>query len=486
MSPYCAAPRAPYNASAATPYAVLRRIEPSEVRALDGVTSASCARSSAGVAGGAACADLGVGLEERWRRLEFLPEGVAWRQPAEVGVVRLANELHAHLTRLQAGREGCSGSPLYTVAALPTIGFCATIEYGMLSLARAASSGSRLVLGPRSAPTWSSPWLCGRERSLSCYFNLSLSSCCADETSFETGLAREMGGDGMGGAVKRGKVGRRVKRALTTAQGDQRRMLKAFKQKVTTDAIGSDSSLEYGRPRALSLGGSLTRFNAHGTLWVSAQLAHFFFSRMHPSIRAEVDRRRAAVLPRLQAPSTTSDTTSVPAAITPSRPLCIGLHVRRGDSCSLGSRFCPRNFTATYFEAAARVRAKYGINRLVLATDDASAAAMCAAGVLGFECRSMHMDRTRFDARESIERRVVHRASGLLSGSAVALDALADVEMLSECDAHVLVLRSAVSRLALALSVGRKGRHSPLISLQWPWGGLPGPPGGMYPPKQRG
>ena len=81
----------------------------------------------------------------------------------------------------------------------------------------------------------------------------------------------------------------------------------------------------------------------------------------------------------------------------------------------------------------------------------------------------------RFNAHASIERRVVRHSSGPLSGSAVALDALADLEMLAACEAHVLVLRSAVSRLALALSVARKGRHPPFISLQWPWGGLPKP-----------
>ena len=101
---------------------------------------------------------------------------------------------------------------------------------------------------------------------------------------------------------------------------------------------------------------------------------------------------------------------------------------------------------------------------------------MCRSSILGFDCRTMAMDRVRFDAQTSIERRVMHQATGSLSGSAVALDALADVDLLADCEAHVLVLRSAVSRLALGLSVARKGRYSPLISLQWPWGGIPFPP----------
>ena len=153
----------------------------------------------------------------------------------------------------------------------------------------------------------------------------------------------------------------------------------------------------------------------------------------------------------------------------------IGLHIRRGDSCALGSRYCPSNKTASYFAAAAALRTRYGIRRIVLATDDEEAAALCAARTLGFECVTMSIDRARFASHTSIERRVAVHERGSLSGAAVALDALADVEMLADCDAHVLVLRSALSRLAYALSTASKGRLTPLISLQWPWGGMPGP-----------
>merc|ERR1712060_16604 len=93
----------------------------------------------------------------------------------------------------------------------------------------------------------------------------------------------------------------------------------------------------------------------------------------------------------------------------------------------------------------------------------------------GFDCRIASINRRRFVSSTSIELRVseaAHVRGGAadpLSGSAVALDALADIEMLAECDYHVLVLRSAVSRLAYALSLGRRQRHTPLISLQDPW-----------------
>jgi hypothetical protein len=48
-------------------------------------------------------------------------------------------------------------------------------------------------------------------------------------------------------------------------------------------------------------------------------------------------------------------------------------------------------------------------------------------------------------------------------------DALADIDMLADCDFLIVLLRSAVSRLALSLALGRKGKLPPFMSLQWPW-----------------
>ena len=67
------------------------------------------------------------------------------------------------------------------------------------------------------------------------------------------------------------------------------------------------------------------------------QLARFLFDRLTPNVRAEVDRRRLA-------PRGTD------------RRRVIGMHVRRGDSCSLLSRFCPADGAAAYWRAAARLR----------------------------------------------------------------------------------------------------------------------------------
>jgi hypothetical protein len=94
-------------------------------------------------------------------------------------------------------------------------------------------------------------------------------------------------------------------------------------------------------------------------------------------------------------------------------------------------------------------------------------------------CATAPIERRRFAARESIELRVAVAAEGSsLSGTNVALDALADMQALSECDYFVLVLRSAVSRIAYSLAAARRHQLRPIISLQWPWGGPGGGGGG--------
>ncbi len=206
------------------------------------------------------------------------------------------------------------------------------------------------------------------------------------------------------------------------------------------------------RRNPLSIG--LPGFNGFGSAWVSGQLAHFYFSRMNPTTRARVDARRAPLLARGA-----------------SHPPTIGMHIRGGDSCH-AHRYCPSNLTSTYFAQAAILRERYGVNRILLATDSAAAAALCAAGVMRFECRTMQLQRAKFDSATFIENRIGREGddeAAELSGATVALDVLADIDMLADCDFHVLLFRSAVSRLAYSLSMARKGRPTPLVSMQWPW-----------------
>ena len=118
---------------------------------------------------------------------------------------------------------------------------------------------------------------------------------------------------------------------------------------------------------------------------------------------------------------------------------------------------------------------QYGASRILLATDSAEAAALCARGVLGFECATMPLERGKFESADLIEHRVAaaERAGGAqtdpLSGSRVALDALADIDMLADCDLFVLVLRSCFGRVAYALNAARRGTFAPLVSLEQAW-----------------
>ena len=295
-------------------------------------------------------------------------------------------------------RDAPQWRAMYYVHDVPMIGFGSVIEYGMMFLARATQLGTQLVFGSSSSPVWTSPWACGQERSLGCYFNTS--SCC-----------------GM----------------------------------LTMDR----SPLRLPRRRnPINLG--LRGHDEFGTAALSGQLAHFFFSRMTPATRDAVDKRRASVLPRR--PGGGLPTSS-----------CIGMHVRGGDACH-AHRFCPSNLTATYFAQAARLRSLYGVNVIVMATDSPSAAAACRAAPLGFECRTMPMARDKFDSPTFIEARVAKHEGGALSGSTVALDTLADIDMLADCDHHVLIFRSAVSRLAYGLAVARHGGPTPVVSMQLPFG----------------
>lgn len=67
--------------------------------------------------------------------------------------------------------------------------------------------------------------------------------------------------------------------------------------------------------------------------------ARFLFARLTPAVRREVDARRAPLWPRGSA-----------------QPPAIGMHIRKGDSCALLSRYCPKDLNATYFAAAAELR----------------------------------------------------------------------------------------------------------------------------------
>jgi hypothetical protein len=402
------------------------RPAPKSVRAFDGSSCAPVTGSGIAQVAPGKCVDLGVSrsaLSDRVEGaldapsspgMEYLPQRAALASgPPSRSFEQYAQRLQHRLQQQQfppnggGVRDGCGsvGAPpwrvLYYVDAVPQLGFGSTVEYGIMFLARATHLGSQLVFGRRSSPVWTSPWACGGERSLSCYFNMT--GCCG---------VLQIGG--------------------RTLQLPRRR-----------------------NPINLGLPG----FETFGAAALSGQLAHFFFERMTPRTRAEVDKRREAVLPRR---------VGSPGA-PPAQPACIGMHVRGGDACH-ARRYCPSNLTSTYFAEAARMRDLYGVNTIILATDSSRAAEACASRPLGFECRTLRMTRAKFESATFIEQRVSKHEAGKLSGSTIALDTLADVDMLADCQYHVLVFRSAISRLAYALATARRSGPTPVASMQNPFG----------------
>ena len=139
-------------------------------------------------------------------------------------------------------------------------------------------------------------------------------------------------------------------------------------------------------------------WDAYGSAWVSAQLVGYIFRRMLPATRRQLDARRVAWPHAGPGGAGGSgggsggggnEGGSSPGG--GGNHLVIGMHIRAGDSCHM-RRYCPTNLTGSYFAAAARLRAKYGANRIHLATDSAEAAALCARRAAGLNVPSALSD----------------------------------------------------------------------------------------------
>jgi hypothetical protein len=401
-----------------------REIRARNVRALDGSTCR--AKTEDGVARGyddGECADLGDSYFNMpaldWSHshtplIFFPPRATVVGGIANPQAIAHALRLRSAVAALQSPGDGqrCRDKAFY-MHELPQVGFGSVIEYATMFLGRSLSLGTQFRIGPDSSRAWTSSWFCGDHgRSLGCYFNLS--ACCA------------------------------IVLDPSSVGGRQPLRLPRRRDPINVAARG---------------------FNEYGSAWVSAQMTRYLFDRATPSTRAEITKRRQ----RLGWPPSGQPAAAIGGgADGADARLVIGMHIRGGDSCLRG-RYCPANLTSSYFAAAARLRSLYGANRILLATDNAEAARLCAARVLGFECATQSIERKKFEASDKIEDRVALHNTGALSGSAVALDALADMDMLADCDMFVMLLRSCFARVAYALAMGRKSRPPPIISLEAPW-----------------
>jgi len=403
---------------------------------------------------GDGCADLGLSKPignrsspEGKDPLRYLPTPAALQLPPRRAALEAAHSLQRELASSQLRGSGCAAtnSSIYYVETLPTIGFGTALEFFLMHLSVAVHRGDQLVLGSRALVEWApSEALCGEERSPRCFF--AFSSCCA------TPSAADHAADKQAAASRRAAAaGARATGGTAPSRLRRRRVRLGGRSRKGGKAGGGGTI-------------SIPRYERFGSLWLRGQLIRYLFSRMTYAVRKQVELRRESV--------SVSESVSVDRGSALALPAAIGMHIRRGDSCALGSRYCPSDLNASYFEAADELRTRYGVNRLVLATDDPEAARLCNERVRGFDCHTVRMDRHRFTSSTSIELRV--GTEGALEGSGVALDTLADIELLSECDHFVLVLRSAVSRLAYALATARHNRFPPIISMQWAWDGRGG------------
>ena len=173
---------------------------------------------------------------------------------------------------------------------------------------------------------------------------------------------------------------------------------------------------------------------------------------------------------------------------------CIGVHIRRGDSCNdkENHRECFGN--EKYIAAVQTMRDKYSIHCAYISTDDASAPIAIRAafaerdavppsplpeGWKPMRVMDQPADRSAYNKCPNglcegkggkkvfmeNERHLYRGAQGYQLGS----DMLVDVELLASCAAFVGAMSSNNFRLAIELSYARHGTHAPFISLDTSW-----------------
>ena len=168
---------------------------------------------------------------------------------------------------------------------------------------------------------------------------------------------------------------------------------------------------------------------------------------------------------------------------------CIGMHIRRGDSCGDKGQFRECFPNEKYVAAAQRMRLQYDIHCIYLATDDPAAPAAIREAFALLDSNSSSSAKMRiydgqFDrspyskcpdgmCRLGRGKVVYMENEGHLykgkQGFQLGADMLVDIELLASCVAFVGAFSSNNIRLALELSYARKGVHPPFISLDTSW-----------------
>ena len=177
---------------------------------------------------------------------------------------------------------------------------------------------------------------------------------------------------------------------------------------------------------------------------------------------------------------------------------CMGVHIRRGDSCNdkEAHRECFDN--SKYIEAMVKLRLKYDIHCAYIATDDETApfAIQEAFNSLDATANALLQTSSRNSTKlmkifeQQNDRSAYSKCPGGLctlpngkkiylenerhlykgsQGFQLATEMLIDIELLASCVAFIGTMSSNNFRLAVELSYARKGLHSPFISLDTSW-----------------
>jgi hypothetical protein len=302
-----------------------------------------------------------------------------------------------------------------------------------------------------SLERWTSPWLCGDDRSLGCYFDVGDALC--------EGIEQDP--------------------PLPLFSGIDN----AHRVAITDAASG----------------------HSLGTVWYASIVLEWMMGRMRPAVAKQVTRlRRDSFMPlvrrRLSSEAASPEGTRLRdrnsgdihrgdwlealaenrAAVWPKAagraagegPI-IGMHVRAGDKCSsgrsIGAALCPLEgggLERMYWSAARRMRSLYGAKTIVLATDSDSVVRSCreTLGREGFECAALLIDRKAYNRHRGVW--IEHRVDmGEMDGSQLVVDALADIDVLGDCDMFIGAFVSYFSRLSYQLILARKGHHVPFVSV---------------------
>lgn len=188
-----------------------------------------------------------------------------------------------------------------------------------------------------------------------------------------------------------------------------------------------------------------------GTFWFHSQLVH----RLWRLRKSEKDAANA-----VQRNFTWSPASS-----------CVAVHVRHGDACKdhRSQRKCYP--AAMYLRHVRRLKARYNLKGVFLATDDPSVVrAFMAASDLKVSTQSVDRNWLSGGGGTRIETRM--KSSGARGGQVqgrIGRETVVDMELLARCSAFVGTFSTNLGRLAFEIMAARSSSLPPYVSLDIGW-----------------